>query len=131
VKLPGGNLGNASGGWLVRGQKFDWALFVNALVAFTITAAVLYFFVVLPMNRLAKRRKEGEEPDPEAPSEEVRLLTEIRDALKAQAKAQADAPQPPDPRQATAAELARTAAELARESNRTPPPEPPDAVSER
>ena len=33
------------------------------------------------MNRLAERRKRGEEPPPSAPSEEVKLLTEIRDAL--------------------------------------------------
>jgi large conductance mechanosensitive channel len=38
--------------------------------------------VVVPMNRLAERRKRGEEPEPEAPSEEVVLLTEIRDALR-------------------------------------------------
>ena len=34
------------------------------------------------MNKLAERRKRGEEPEPKAPSEEVRLLTEIRDALR-------------------------------------------------
>jgi large conductance mechanosensitive channel len=33
------------------------------------------------MNRLAERRARGEEPPPSAPSEEVKLLTEIRDAL--------------------------------------------------
>ena len=32
------------------------------------------------MNKLAERRKQGSEPEPEAPSEEVILLTEIRDA---------------------------------------------------
>ena len=51
------------------------------MITFVLTAAVLYFFVVLPMNKLAQRRKEGKEPEPKAPSEEVRLLTEIRDAL--------------------------------------------------
>lgn len=65
----------------LRGQVFDWAAFVNALISFVLTAAALYFLIVMPMNKLAERRKRGEEPPPEAPSEEVRLLTEIRDAL--------------------------------------------------
>jgi large conductance mechanosensitive channel len=37
--------------------------------------------VVFPLNKLAERRARGEEPPPSAPSEEVKLLTEIRDAL--------------------------------------------------
>jgi large conductance mechanosensitive channel len=46
-----------------------------------IGGGTLYFLVVLPMNKLAERRRRGEEPPPQAPSEEVKLLTEIRDAL--------------------------------------------------
>ncbi|GAB3818523.1 large conductance mechanosensitive channel protein MscL [Micromonospora zhanjiangensis] len=61
----------------------DWGAFLNALITFLLTAAVLYFLVVYPMNKLAERRKRGEEPPPAAPSEEVKLLTEIRDALVA------------------------------------------------
>ena|SRR5690348_7102357 len=59
----------------------DWGAFINAVLSFVITAAVVYFIFVYPMNKLAERRKRGEEPEPEAPSDEVRLLTEIRDAL--------------------------------------------------
>ena len=66
-----------------RGIPFDWIAFLNALITFVLTAAALYFLVVYPMNRLAERRKRGEEPPPAAPSEEVKLLTEIRDALVA------------------------------------------------
>ncbi|SDZ37070.1 large conductance mechanosensitive channel [Micromonospora pattaloongensis] len=69
-----------------RGVAFDWAAFVNAAITFLLTAATLYFLVVYPMNRLAERRKRGEEPEPQAPSEEVKLLTEIRDALLAGAR---------------------------------------------
>ncbi len=73
------------------GAQFDlgannpvtWGVFVNALITFLLTAAALYFLVVFPMNKLAERRKRGEEPPPAAPSEEVKLLTEIRDALVA------------------------------------------------
>jgi large conductance mechanosensitive channel len=64
-----------------RGQALDWGAFLNAVVIFLITAAVLYFFFVLPMNKLEERRRRGEVPPPEAPSEEVQLLTQIRDAL--------------------------------------------------
>ena len=66
-----------------RGIPFDWVAFINALITFVLTAAALYFLVVYPMNKLAERRKRGEEPPPSAPSEEVKLLTEIRDALVA------------------------------------------------
>ncbi|MER7168207.1 large conductance mechanosensitive channel protein MscL [Micromonospora sp. NPDC000207] len=69
--------------WTVRGVEFDWVSFVNALITFMLTAAALYFLVVFPMNKLAERRKRGEEPPPATPSEEVQLLTEIRDALVA------------------------------------------------
>ncbi|MEV4117668.1 large conductance mechanosensitive channel protein MscL [Micromonospora sp. NPDC049645] len=64
-----------------REIPFDWVAFVNAVITFLLTALALYFLVVYPMNRLAERRKRGEEPPPAAPSEEVKLLTEIRDAL--------------------------------------------------
>ncbi|HEY0699458.1 MAG TPA: MscL family protein, partial [Micromonospora sp.] len=67
----------------IRGITFDWVAFVNALITFLLTAAALYFLVVFPMNKLAERRRRGEEPPPAAPSEEIKLLTEIRDALMA------------------------------------------------
>lgn len=53
--------------------------FLTALISFIIIAAVVYFGIVLPYNRLQARRARGEEPTP--PSEEVTLLTEIRDLL--------------------------------------------------
>ena len=37
--------------------------------------------MVLPVNKLHERVARGEEPEPEAPSQEVQLLTQIRDAL--------------------------------------------------
>ena len=43
--------------------------------------AALYFLVVLPFNKLHERMARGEEPEPETPSQEVQLLTQIRDAL--------------------------------------------------
>lgn len=71
------------GVFYVNNQPFKWGDFLTAVIAFLITAAVVYFLIVLPMNKLAEMRKRGEVPPPEAPSEEVKLLTEIRDALVA------------------------------------------------
>lgn len=64
--------------------ELDIGLIVGALVSFLITAAVVFFVIVKPMNKLvelANRRKE-EPPAPPVP-EDIKLLTEIRDLLKA------------------------------------------------
>ncbi|MGY1458882.1 large-conductance mechanosensitive channel protein MscL [Luteimonas sp. A534] len=53
--------------------------FINALIQFTIVAFAI-FMVVKAINRL--NRKPEEAPVPEAPSEDVLLLREIRDSLK-------------------------------------------------
>ena len=53
--------------------------FLTALVAFVILAAVVYFFVVTPYNKVQTRMARGEEATP--PSPEIALLTEIRDLL--------------------------------------------------
>ncbi|MBB5111019.1 large conductance mechanosensitive channel protein MscL [Micromonospora chalcea] len=83
IKLASGGSELKSGTWTIGDVKFPWVDFVNAAITFLLTAAVLYFLVVFPMNKLAERRQRGEEPPPSAPSEEVKLLTEIRDALLA------------------------------------------------
>jgi len=57
--------------------------FINAIISFLIIAAPVYFIVVVPMNTIAARRAKHEEPETESPSEEVALLTEIRDELRA------------------------------------------------
>jgi len=67
---------------VVIGAAFGTGAFITALVAFVIVAAAVYFLVVMPLNKLAERRARGLEPKTEAPSEEVQLLTEIRDSLR-------------------------------------------------
>ena len=57
---------------------------INELIVFVLTAAVVYFIIIVPMNRIMSLRKQGVEPEPEAPSEDVLLLTEIRDLLRGQ-----------------------------------------------
>ncbi|MGR6316638.1 large conductance mechanosensitive channel protein MscL [Micromonospora soli] len=82
--ITGSNKGISGTTPMFRGEiPFDWVAFVNAVITFLLTAAALYFLVVYPMNKLAERRRRGEEPPPKAPSEEIKLLTEIRDALLA------------------------------------------------
>ncbi|HEY6744622.1 MAG TPA: large conductance mechanosensitive channel protein MscL [Mycobacteriales bacterium] len=77
--------GEAGGTFTVQGQKFDYGAFVNAVIFFLITAAVIYLFVVVPYNAFEERRKRGQGPvDPPAPSDDIVLLTEIRDLLREQ-----------------------------------------------
>jgi large conductance mechanosensitive channel len=68
---------------LVNDVFIDWGAFISAVITFLLTAAAIYFVVVLPINKLSQLRRAGKAPEPEAPSDEVRLLTEIRDALRA------------------------------------------------
>jgi len=49
----------------VNGSKLMVGNFVNALLAFVMIAAAVYFFVVLPVNALTARMRRGEAaPDP-------------------------------------------------------------------
>ncbi|MFD1717240.1 large conductance mechanosensitive channel protein MscL [Georgenia deserti] len=57
---------------------------LTAIIQFLLVAAAIYFLVVMPLNKLAERRKAGEEEAPEAPAEDVLVLQEIRDLLAAQ-----------------------------------------------
>jgi large conductance mechanosensitive channel len=67
----------------INGAYFSFGRVLNALILFLCTAAAIYFFVVLPLNALANRRKRGLEEEPAAPSEDILLLQEIRDLLAA------------------------------------------------
>ncbi|MCB0724447.1 MAG: large conductance mechanosensitive channel protein MscL [Ignavibacteriae bacterium] len=59
----------------------NYGLFFNALISFFLIVVVL-FMMVKGMNNLRRQEEEKEEA-PAEPTEEVKLLTEIRDALKA------------------------------------------------
>ena len=75
IGLVGG--GGVDGGtFVVDGQAFTWGSFVNQVITFVLTAAVVYFVVVVPMKKLVERRARGEEPGPVAPTQ-VELLVEI------------------------------------------------------
>jgi len=69
----------------INGSKFKYGHFLNAVISFLIISAVIFFFVVKPLNLLLSRRNaQAETPEPEAPAEDVRLLGEIRDLLRDQ-----------------------------------------------
>jgi large conductance mechanosensitive channel len=65
----------------INGSEFRYGIVINALITFLTVAAAVFFFVVKPINHLMARRKRDEAAEPEAPTEEVKILTEIRDAL--------------------------------------------------
>jgi large conductance mechanosensitive channel len=63
------------------GVGIGWGAMISAIITFLITAAVVYFVFVLPMNKFRERTQT---PAEEAEAAEIALLREIRDELKAQ-----------------------------------------------
>ena len=82
IAAIGGKPNFASLSFTINGSRFAYGHFLNAVISFLIISAVIFFFVVKPLNLLLARRKAKEEPAPEAPAEDVVLLTEIRDLLR-------------------------------------------------
>jgi hypothetical protein len=66
----------------VNDQVFDISLLINAIITFLITAAVVYFIFVVPMNKFKERAAKGATDEEDADDEQVVLLREIRDALR-------------------------------------------------
>jgi large conductance mechanosensitive channel len=85
------------GGDLKASTFINFSAIVNAIVIFVITAAVVYFVFVVPMQKLQSLRARGIEPEPEAVSEDVLLLREIRDALGARPTGGTAGPTPQNP----------------------------------
>ena len=71
----------------------EFAFFLNALIAFVLLAAVVYFAVVLPYTKARERFFPS--PPPGTP-EDIELLREIRDLLQAQ-QGGTTPPVPPTP----------------------------------
>lgn len=62
---------------------FDAGIVINALIGFLITAAVIFFVIIKPVNKLLSMMKKEEAAAPPAPTPaDIQLLTEIRDLLK-------------------------------------------------
>jgi large conductance mechanosensitive channel len=77
----GGSPDFADAGPTVNGSKIVWGSTLTALIQFLIVAAVVYFVVVVPFRRLEDLRGAEADAATPAPSDEARLLTEIRDLL--------------------------------------------------
>jgi large conductance mechanosensitive channel len=112
----GGNFANKT--FTIHKSKFLYGDVINAIISFVVVAAVVYFVVVLPLAKLAERKARGQAPVEDAPaiSDEVKLLTEIRDLLTASAATSAG-PREGDPTVAAPAP-----------GGYLPPPPPPAGV---
>ena len=75
---------NAAGD-VIHGIPLLWGSVLSAVLTFLITAAVVYFLMVLPMSRYLARKaakeEKAEEEQAETEAAEIALLREIRDAL--------------------------------------------------
>lgn len=83
IRAITGGGAQVGGTFSVNGAVFDYGAFITAILNFLIVAAILYFFVVLPVNRLTERLKRQDKPAVAEPSNEEKLLAEIRDAIRA------------------------------------------------
>ncbi|WP_115685041.1 large-conductance mechanosensitive channel protein MscL [Corynebacterium senegalense] len=95
---------NVFGGAEVGGLRFpilpgrddtaiDLGMLLTAIINFLLVAAVVYFFIVAPMNKLdeMQKRRRGISEDEPAPTD-TELLTEIRDLLAGQTPKEAGTP---------------------------------------
>lgn len=85
LKLAGASGETKTGllSWQLKpGVVVDLDIILASVVQFLITAAVIFFVIVKPANALIARMKKEEAAAPPAPSDEVKLLSEIRDLLK-------------------------------------------------
>ena len=83
IASVGGHSVNGLAFYLVPGNTatlVDIGGVLTAAINFVITAAVVYFIFVVPMNKLAERRKKNLEPVAVDPTE-LDLLVQIRDLL--------------------------------------------------
>ena len=73
-------------GAMITGVQISWGAVVGAVITFVITAAVVYFGMILPMNKYKERQAAKRPVEPAAPAAptEVELLAEIRDLMVAQ-----------------------------------------------
>jgi large conductance mechanosensitive channel len=67
----------------INDSTFEYGQVINALLQFLAVAAAVFFVFVKPMNVWNARRRRGEVTEDEV-SDEVALLAEIRDLLRAQ-----------------------------------------------
>jgi large conductance mechanosensitive channel len=82
VTLGGGTYDSLATAEEAGAPVIKYGLFINNVLDFLIVAFVI-FLVIRAMNRLKRKEEAAPPPAPPEPSAEEKLLTEIRDALKA------------------------------------------------
>ncbi len=80
----GGSPDFGDAGVTVNDSKIVWGSTFTALINFVIVGAAIYFAVVVPMTKLMTLRARSSDAPTPAPSDEAKLLTEIRDLLAEQ-----------------------------------------------
>ena len=90
--ITGSSEVSVGGTFVIRGAVFNWGAFVSAVINFLIIALIL-FLMLKAINKATKAAEEAakklkkeeakaeEEAAPAEPSDEVKLLTEIKDLL--------------------------------------------------
>jgi len=69
------------GNFTIGKGEFHIGLILTELLSFFFVALAIYFFVIVPMNKLNERRARNAEVVEPGPTE-IELLTEIRDSLR-------------------------------------------------
>ena len=64
IGIIGGTPDFSSYKYSINGSELLVGDFINAIIGFLITASVIYFLIVVPMNKLTARLKKGEKVDP-------------------------------------------------------------------
>ena len=59
---------------LSTNNYLDFGAVINAGITFIITAAVVYFVFVMPMNAFEAKRKAGQEPEAAEPTNEEKIV---------------------------------------------------------
>jgi large conductance mechanosensitive channel len=75
IKLITGG-GIDGGTFTIDDVVFDYSAFFSAIITFVLTAAAVYFVVVVPMNALNARRKASGEPEEPTTDEQIIALLE-------------------------------------------------------
>jgi large conductance mechanosensitive channel len=83
VAMIGGKRDFSSLVFSINGAQFRYGAFLTDALSFVLTAAAVFFFVVHPINTIVARRRRDDIAEPAETPEEIELLREIRDALRA------------------------------------------------
>ena len=84
IALDGSKYSTLAAAQEAGASTLNYGVFITAVINFLLMALVI-FFIVKGMNKIASKAKKKEEEKPQAPapkSDEVKLLEEIRNLLK-------------------------------------------------